>query len=421
MLKSIFQVRTRNESDHARSYLSGLLSRCPRKNMERFGEDLPGVKYEDLQHFLSDSPWDDRALWRWVGKEASRLLGGGMENSLLIDESAFAKKGEKSAGVARQHNGRLGKVENSQVGVFSVLSHGNRVALTGGRLYLPEDWVKDPERCQAVGIPKSEQRFRTKNELAWELIAQAESEGVEFGWVGMDVAYGRDQGLLLQIVGLGKSLVADVDAHQQVWTQRPEGMRRPNNLQTSGAQRVDELWEEGKKSAQQVLLRNAENGRVTVKFWSRRVWIWPPRSEIPFELWLLVSEARDGKLKFSLAHSRTDLSPEQLAIRQGQRYFVERALEDGKSELGMADYQVRKWRGWHHHMALVGAAITFTLGERQRTSPTSPLTSVRDVVEMVAWYFEAERTPDQVVEVIHKRHQRRMRAMKSKQRKCAEK
>ncbi len=111
----------------------------------------------------------------------------------------------------------------------------------------------------------------------------------------------------------------------------------------------------------------------------------PP--EIPFDLWLLVSEARDGKLKYSLCHSLQELSWEELAARQWQRYFVERAFEDGKSELGMADYQVKKWRGWHHHMALVGAAMVFALAERQRASRTNPLTSVRDIVEMVVWQF----------------------------------
>jgi SRSO17 transposase len=420
MLKEVFQVRTRDESGHAQSYLAGLLSRCQRKNMERIGEDLPGVQYQDLQHFLSDSPWREESLWRWTGLEAARLLGGGGDNALLIDESAFAKKGEKSAGVGRQHNGRLGKVENSQVGVFSVLSHGNRAVLTGGRLYLPEDWVKDRKRCEAAGIPKAERRFRTKNALAWELIQKAETDGVAFGWVGMDVAYGRDQGLLLQIVALGKSFVADVDAHQQVWTECPAGARRPENLKNSGAQRVDALWKNGEKSSCPVQLRGGENGRVTVKFWTQRVWIWPPSSEIPFELWLLVSEGRDGKLKYSLCHSLQELSREELAGRQGQRYFVERAFEDGKSELGMADYQVRKWRGWHHHMALVGAAMVFALAERQRASRSSPLTSVRDVVEMVAWYFAAERTPDQIVTVIRKRHLRRKQSMKSKERRDAE-
>ncbi len=145
---------------------------------------------------------------------------------------------------------------------------------------------------------------------------------------------------------------------------------------------------------------------------------WPTASsEIAFELWLLVSEASDGKLKYSLCHSLQELSWEELAIHQGQRYFVERAFEDGKSELGMADYQVRKWKGWHHHMALVGAAMGFSLEERLRTSQSNPLTSVRDVVEMVAWYFEVQPTPDQIVTTIRQRHQRRLPSMQSKQRK----
>lgn len=418
MLKAIFRTKTRDESEHAQKYLAGVLGRSARKNMERFGESIDGAKYEGLQHFLTDSPWEDQALWRWVGREASQMLGGGSENFLLIDESAFAKKGKMSAGVGRQYNGRMGKVENSQVGVFSVLSHENRAALCGARLYLPEDWTKDRKRCEKAGIPPEQRKYRTKNELAWELIDQAERDGIPFGWVGADAGYGRDQGLLLRIAGMGKSFVADVDHTQLVWTQAPSSTRRPSDLQDSGAQPVDRLWEqEGCSQRRRIVLRHGENGRVTVQFWARRVWIWPPTSEIPFELWLLVSQAADGKCKYSLCHTLQELSWEELAVRQGQRYFVERAFEDSKSELGMGDYQVRKWRGWQHHMALVGAALVFTLQERERTAKSSPLTSVRDVVEMIAWYFEVQPTPEQVVTTIRQRHRRRKRSMDNKRHK----
>lgn len=94
-----------------------------------------------------------------------------------------------------------------------------------------------------VSIPKAERRLRTKNELVWELIEQTKKDGVAFGWAGMDATFRRDQGLLLQIVALGKWFVADVEAHQQVWTESPAGPRRPENIKNSGAKRVDALWE----------------------------------------------------------------------------------------------------------------------------------------------------------------------------------
>ena len=101
MIAPLFRCRSRNGAPHAEHYLQGLLSQLPRKNMERMGEALPDTRHEDLQHFLSDSPWDATAVWRWVGQRASAHLGGRSDSMLLIDESGFANKGERSAGLAR--------------------------------------------------------------------------------------------------------------------------------------------------------------------------------------------------------------------------------------------------------------------------------------------------------------------------------
>ena len=141
--------------------------------MERMCESLSAIKHQDMQQFLSDSPWEAAALWKWTGQEASRVLGGGRENMLLIDESGFAKKGTKSVGVSRQYNGRLGKVDNYLLGVFTALTHRQRVDLVGARLFLPEEWTQDRARRVESGVPKDHQRYRTRNELAWELIERA--------------------------------------------------------------------------------------------------------------------------------------------------------------------------------------------------------------------------------------------------------
>ena len=122
-----------------------------RKNMERMEEVVPDCNYQSLQHFLSHSEWDARAVLDQVAREADRHLGGSEDSALLLDESAFAKKGEKSVGVARQWNGQLGKVENSQVAVFAALVQGPYSTLIDTRLYLPKEWLKDPSRCQEAG------------------------------------------------------------------------------------------------------------------------------------------------------------------------------------------------------------------------------------------------------------------------------
>jgi SRSO17 transposase len=195
-IASLFDTTTHNGSSHAQLYLQGLLSELAAKNMGRMEERIAGAKPENLQQFLSDSPWKSSGLWFWVGQRANEHLGGPARSMLLIDESAHGKKGDKSVGVARQYNGRLGKTDNGQVGVYSALALGTRATLTGSRLYLPEEWVQDRPRCLAAGIPAEEIRFRTKLELARELVAEALANGLKFAWVGVDAGYGRDQGLL---------------------------------------------------------------------------------------------------------------------------------------------------------------------------------------------------------------------------------
>ncbi len=416
MIAHFFDVARRNVSEHAHQYIAGLMTRCPRKNVERLCETLPGTKFENLQYFLSESPWACAPLWKWIGLRASRILGGGAENMLLLDESCFTKKGDKSAGVARQYNGRLGKVDNCQVGVFSALTHDTRVLLSGARLYLPESWTEDSERCEAAVIPKLERVFRTKPELAWELIEQAATDGIEFGWVGMDAVYGRDQALLLKIAGMGKTFMADVNHDQLVWSKEPNATERPKGVSESGVQTVEALWKKGRRSAVRLVLRDAENGRVRVRFYRERVWIWPNTSEIPLGVWLCVIERADGSVKYSLCNADEETKEEELAKRQGQRYFVERAFEDGKSQLGMGQYQARRWLAWHHHMVLVALAMMFTLEEREVVKADSPLMSVRDVVDLIAWYFEKPRTGTEVEDAIRARHKRREQSMRSKRR-----
>ena len=119
--------------------------------------------------------------------------------------------------------------------------------------------------------------------------------GVEFDWIGIDAGYGRDQGLLLKIAGMGKYFVADVDCSQRVWLEMPVGLKRPKEVAASGGRRVDKLWKSAKGEARAVELRNGENGPVVVQFWRRRVWIWPGSSEIPIEVWLLVPSGRTAR------------------------------------------------------------------------------------------------------------------------------
>ena len=418
MISHLFQCHTHGGGLRAQSYVGGLLSSAARKNMERIGEAIPQANSQQLQQFLSDSPWEAGPVWSWVAGETARVLGGGRDAMLMVDESGFSKKGRHSVGVARQYNGRLGKVDNCQVGVFSALSVGTRSSLVGARLYLPKAWVQDAKRCKKAGIPKDQRQFKTKPELAWELIEEGVRVGVGFDWVGIDAGYGRDQNLLLKISGLGKYYVADVDCSQRAWLQEPPGPNRPPAVAASGARRVDAIWKADPSEARELELRDGENGPVRVRFWRRRVWIWPKTSEIAVEVWLLVSVRSDGGIKYSLSNAEADIPLAELGRRQGQRHFVEVCFKDGKNYLGMAEYEGRGWRFWHHHMALVGVAMLFTVTERVGYRRTMPLLSVRDLVEVIGGWFASFLDTEDRERIVLQRHQRRRRVMKSKRRRA---
>ena len=146
-----FQVHKRNVCHIALHYLKGLLQ-ARQRNMEKMAEVIPHSNQQALQQFLSDSPWDYHGVMEQVAGDANALLGGN-DSALLIDETAVAKKGQKSVGVARQWSGRLGKVDNCQVGVFAALTKGSDNCLIDAQLYLPQSWIDDPARCEKARVP----------------------------------------------------------------------------------------------------------------------------------------------------------------------------------------------------------------------------------------------------------------------------
>ncbi|EIQ01511.1 hypothetical protein OpiT1DRAFT_00082, partial [Opitutaceae bacterium TAV1] len=191
MFEHHFHVYRKDLGGHARHYLGGLLGRAGRKNLQGIEADVAGSDYEGMQHFLSGSPWDHGSLMGQVAGEADRVLGGHADSALYVDETSFVKKGSKSVGVQRQYCGRLGKLENCQVGVFLAQGRGERVAAVDFRLFLPEAWAGDRQRCEQARVPEAERRHRTKTELALEMIVAARARGSRHGWIGGDEVYGN--------------------------------------------------------------------------------------------------------------------------------------------------------------------------------------------------------------------------------------
>jgi len=423
-----FDVARRNVSDQARHYLCGLLQKAPRKNMERMEEYVEGSDYQAQQQFLSDSPWDHRALTDRVARDASALLGA-EQCALLIDESAFEKKGDKSAGVARQWNGRLGKVDNAQVGVFAALSDGRGGTLIDGRLYLPESWCKDPERCRKAKIPPGERTYRSKPQLAWEMIERARENGVKFGWVGFDAFYGSTPWLLRAVADSGSIFVADVRSNASLFLKDPAPYR-PRRRKATGrapialrarteACTMEELFT--RKDAgewHRVTIREGAKGPIRVDACARRVWCWNGEEKQARCWWAVcIIDGASGDTKFFLSNAPENTALEQLVRKHAVRYWIERGFQDAKTSLGMADYQARGWPAWHHHMAMIMLAMLFLLRERRVHLVEIELLSCQDIVELLNVLLpRRDVTPEAIISQMQRRHQKRRNAIDSARR-----
>jgi SRSO17 transposase len=395
--------------------------------MERMEEVIPEADHQALQHMVSESAWAERAVLDQVAQDANRLLGGQADSSLIIDESGFPKKGRHSVGVGRQWCGQLGKVENCQVGVFAALGCGTKATLIDERLFLPEAWTQDPKRGQAAGIPASHCGFQRKHDLALEMIAHARQQGIGFAWVGFDGLYGSDPALLRTLDDRGERFVGDVHQDQRIYLDdprpvvpppaRPHGRPPTRRQAQTPAIRVDRWAQQQPAEAwQRVTLRDGAKGRLQVEILHRRVWLWDG-DEPQARLWhLIVRREVDTptEIKYSLSNAPASTPAPRLAFMQGQRYWIERALQQGKQDVGLGDYQVRGWRGWHHHMALVMMAMLFTLEERLLHQQTRPLLSGTDIRALLNHFLpRRDITLAEVLRQMELRHRKRQSATNS--------
>ena len=181
---------------------------------------VAGSDYQRTQHMLSVSDWDHAGVVRQVAIEAQAHFPKG-GRALVIDESGFAKKGECSAGVARQWNGRLGKVDNCQVGVFAALAHGETASLVDAELFLTEEWAADTGRCIDAGIPEDARVYRSKAEIALGMIRRARRNGLSFDWVAADGGYGHLPWFLTELDDEGERFLVDVHSDQTIYLQDP--------------------------------------------------------------------------------------------------------------------------------------------------------------------------------------------------------
>lgn len=371
--RDCFRTKTRDTSDYAFVYLRGLLTMESKRNFANIARRVIDAEDDgqNLQHFMSDSPWSAQAVFDRIQAEvgARAELQGGM---LTLDESGTKCSGPQKAGAARQYIGRLGKVDLGQVGVALGYYKEGIWALVDAELYLPEVWFSEAYASlrKRWHIPE-ERGFMTKPEIGLALIRRAKANGLPFAVVGCDSVYGRDSAFRAALQAEGLIYMADVPGDMQVYLEKPvvtipetpPGKKgrpysrwrvvngvEPVEVRTVGS-RADMAW-------QQVPVRHTERGLLSYRCAARRVWTLTEEGQV-VEEWLLIRQEEDGTYSFSLCNAPAETSLAQLAQWRAQRYFAERIFQDAKSEAGWDELVARKYRAWMHHTALDALALWF--------------------------------------------------------------
>lgn len=332
---------------------------------------------QQTQQFMSDSPWDGDGAFEQIQQDIGgreELQEGGVA---ILDESADEKADEGSIGAGRQYNGRLGKVELSQVSVTLTYAHrgANTWAMVDGELYLPPEWFDEEhaELRKKLGLPVS-RAYADHAELGLRMIDRAIVRKLPFRLVACDGAYGRSREFRQALDERRLLYAAAVPKDTRVYLQPPyigipprAGPRGrlpsvPKVLSRHAPIEVQTLAASPKTVWQRHIVRNTERGKLIIEAAVFLVWTLTANMQVRCE-WLLIrrdlSGREVGKLTYILLNHPGDTPVETLVQDCCQRYFIERTYQDAKSELGWADFQAQKYRAWHHHLALTALALWF--------------------------------------------------------------
>jgi SRSO17 transposase len=357
------------QRDHARTVLRGKLTGLQRKTTEPIAAQA-GQKRRPLQLFVGAGGWDDQAVLGELRGHV-RTEVGDAQAVWVLDGSAFPKKGDDSCGVQRQWCGRLGKVDNCQLGVFLAYAAPRGAALVDARLYLPEDWALDPQRRQRCQVP-GDITFQEPWRIALSLLDRARAE-LPGRWVAADDEFGRCTQLRAALRLRRLRYVLDVPSNTLV---RDVAERRPatrpgGQPRLPVFERVD-VWVARQPAGRwrKVKVRDGEKGPREVKVLLATVQTKDEGGHVgPSER--LVVLRGDGQTWYTLSNAR-EAKRAELAKVHGSRHRVEELLGQGKGEVGLGHYEVRSWVGWHHHMTLSLLALWFLQRERLRLGGKNP-------------------------------------------------
>jgi SRSO17 transposase len=360
----------------ARKYLEGQLLDLRRKSIEPMALAVAGGNVQAMQQFISEGGWEDEAVLRKHQALVADTLGDARTGVLILDGCDFPKQGAESVGVARQWCGALGKVGNCQAGVLAAYASSAGYTLVDRRLYLPEEWLDAAHaaRRQACGVPP-ETAFHTKPDLAWAMVHGLTARDVlPFRYVTMDEGFGRNTALLDRVAGADRIYLAEVPHDTPVWQERPvpppadpvPGVRLIDPPPLS--ERVDVVARQLPAGAwRRETVKQGSKGPLRVQVACLRVIA--KRDKLPGpEVWLVLRRGLEPEadLKTYLCNAPADAPRRTLVWLLGMRWPIELAIREGKDELGMDHYEVRGWRGWHHHLTLTFLAHHFLVWQQIR-------------------------------------------------------
>ncbi len=357
--------------EHTQTFVQGLLSDLDHKNVEsiayRFGQErMP------LQWFIGVSDWDHTPLSNELVGQVGQTLGE-EDGVLVFDPSGFPKSGRQSVGVARQWCGRLGKVDNCQVAVYMGYVSRHEHALVDVRLYLPKEWTTDKQRRQKAGVPKGT-RYRTRHQLVLEML-KTHGEKLPHSWITGDDEMGRPSWFRRRLCRLNErymlavpsnTLIRDLESDPPPYCGHGPHPKRPwTRVDKWMAARTNDQWT-------QIDVRDGAKGPLVVEAIKRRVVARTDKRQEGHEEVLVVIRYRDRdndevvKMDYYLSNATADTELKEFTRVAKAEHRIEECIQRAKSEAGLADYEVRNWKGWHHHQILSLIASWFLVNEARR-------------------------------------------------------
>ena len=360
------QTQTRDTRAYGYHYLSGILRLKSGRTLAEISRTA-GVSHQNMHHYISNSPWSGPRVIRQVRTDIGWHPHFEQGSVLIGDESADERRGERVVGGGRQYNGRLGKVDLSQVGVFLSLAKDGRHNWIDGELYLPAQWFEEEYAAlrQQVGVP-DERTFQTKIELFWQMVERAQREEVPFVAVCVDGLYGQSFWLRTQLDQAGIEFYADVPANTRVYLAEPT-IGVPQNRRGRKAHkaqvlsplslRVEDLRSHPAVIWHSLTLRPTERGWLTADF--ARLPVWTVQDDLTVTKQWLLMRKEGKKHSYTLSNAAPETPLKVMALRKSQRYFIERDNQEAKSDFGWDEIQTTSFIAWQHQLALTILAQWF--------------------------------------------------------------